>query len=277
VPFTSAVADYTGDGTPDLAVVTNAAINPYVAKSGFGAKQELRIYDGRSLQTDRFIPLITRDLTGQGPPIGIVAGDLSVVAGGFSDLAIARSGSEPGSGAIDIYDNPGNGRFDQSTFDTVLLEGRPGMMTAADLDRDGRADLAASILFTLQGGQEDYGTTVNVLFRRNPQWLKQTVVAGLAPFAVAAADLQSNGINDLVVSNLRVGTQPALLGLLFNFGGGQFSMSAPTTIELPPASGALLVSGDLNGDAHADLAVVPTGLASGASKRTGTLLTYFGL
>jgi hypothetical protein len=277
VPSTSVVADVTGDGFPDLAVVTNAAINPFVAKSGFGAKQELRIYDGRSLTTDLFMPLITRDLSGQGPPIGIVAGDLGVTSGGIPDLAIARMGRDAGSGAIDLYDNPGNGRFDQTQPETLLLDGRPGTITTADLDRDGRTDLAATILFTLQGGQEGYGSTVNVLFRRNPQWLKQTVVAGQAPLGLAAADLQVNGVTDLLVTNLRVGTQPALLGLLFNFGGGQFSTSAPTTIELPPASGAVLASGELNGDGHADLAIAPTGLATGANKRTGTLLTYFGL
>lgn len=277
IPFTGVVADVTGDGFPDLVVVTNAAINPYFAKSGFGAQQELRIYDGRSMTTDMFLPVITRDITGQGPPIGLVAEDLSVVSGGIPDLAIARLGRDAGSGAIDLYDNPGNGRFDQIQPESLLLDGRPGTITTADLDRDGRADLATTILFTLQGGQEGYGSTVNVLFRRNPLWMKQTVVAGPAPFGLVAADLQSNGVIDLLVSNLRVGTQPALLGLLFNFGGGQFSTSAPTTIELPPASGAVLVSGELNGDAHADVAIAPTGLPSGANKRSGTLLTYFGL
>lgn len=277
IPFAGVVADFTADGIPDLAVVTNAALNPYTAKSGFGAKQELRIYDGRGLLVDNFAFLVTRDITAQGPPLGILAGDLSVVSSGIPDLAIARVGRDAGSGAIDLYDNPGNGRFDQSQPDPVLLDGRPGTITAADLDRDGRTDLAATILFTLQGGQEGYGSTVNVLFRRNPQWLKQTVVAGQAPFGVVAADLQSNGVIDLLVSNLRVGTQPSLLGLLFNFGGGQFSTSAPTTIELPPASGGLLSTGELNGDGHADVVIAPTGLATGANKRTGTLLTYFGL
>lgn len=277
VPYAVVATDLNGDSVTDLAVVTNAAANPSTAKGGFGTTQQLRIYDGTQLQNDRFQPLVTRDITAQGAPLALVAGDLGVVSGGPYDLAIARPGAEPSSGAVDVYENPGDGHFERAGFETILLEGRPGALAVADLDRDGRSDLAASILFTLQGSQEVYGTTANILFRRNPQWLKQTVLAGLAPLGIAAADLQSNGILDLVVTNLRIDTQPALMGLLFNLGGGQFASSTPTMIELPTAAGALVTSGDLNGDGRSDLAVAPTGIASGASKHTGSLLTYFGL
>lgn len=277
VPYALAAADLTGDGLADVAVVTNSAVNPYTGKSGLGDRQQLRIYDGSALVRDRFLPLATRDLSGQGAPLAMVAGDLGIIGGGPLDLAIARTGLEPGSGAVDIYDNPGDGHFEGARVDIVLLEGRPGGLTVADLDRDGRSDLAASILFTLQGSQEVYGSTANILFRRNPQWLKQTVLAGLAPLSIATADLQANGIPDLVVTNLRINTQPALLGLLFNLGGGQFASSAPTMIELPTAASAVISSADLNADGRSDLAVAPTGIASGASKQSGTLLTFLGL
>jgi len=265
------VGDGNADGIMDVYALTNSSTTPFAPVKLTGLQSFLKIYDGTALTNYNFNVTATKTLSG--PAVALALGQLRPVPSGQLDLAIAEYTSA-GAGVVEVFQNPGNGRFDQATPTQLAIAGRPGKLTTGDFDSDGHTDLAVALYQDTLGSP---GTTANAFLRRNLTWSQQTVMTGLAPLGLVTMDLLSDGSSDLVVANSRSGTQSARLGLLFNLHQGVFSSSIPTSISLPTTSDANLAVADFNGDGHQDLAVSSYGISGQAGIHAGTLSILFGL
>lgn len=263
--------DFSGDGVWDVVVITNSAVTPFSPAKISGLQSMIKLYDGSSLSVNNFNVLASKLLTA--PAVALAVDQLRPVPNGLLDLAIAEY-TASGAGQIELYLNPGNGRFDMATPSLIPLAGRPGKLTTGDYDLDGHPDLAVALYQTSKGTP---GSSINVFLRRSLLWSQQIITTGLAPLGIVTIDLLSDGSPDLLITNSRSGLQSAQLGLLFNQNAGQFSASAPTSIPLPTTTDANIAVADFNGDLHQDLALANYGISGQAGTHVGSLSLLFGL
>jgi hypothetical protein len=263
-PSALAIADFNGDGLPDVAVISSADNQAIVFLSqGNGSFKA-----GKAINA--------------GPaPGAIVAGDFN--GDGHMDMAIVSAegtGIFLGKGdgtfkpvanirnafgnAIAVADFNGDGKLDlvvgdnqfgtldlllgngDGTFQpmTVLpAAGNPVALAVADLNGDGSPDLVVAtgandqIVTLLNNGKGTFS---------NPQAVS---VAGA--IALAIGDFNGDGKPDVACATLVGGT--AAVVLLLGEGNGQ--LGAPTKIvsEGNPTGVAIVAAGDFNGDGHLDL------------------------
>jgi len=122
-------------------------------------------------------------------------------------------------------------------------------IAAADLDRDGRLDLAVA---------SAKSTHVAVLLADAAGGVRTTLQeAGTAPFAVAAADLDGDGFVDLAVANeTNAGERRGDVTVLYGDGTGGFPRRLTLAAGTYPADVEIA---DLDGDGRRDLAVLSWG------------------
>lgn len=226
-PVQTFAVDVNGDGIPDLLV-----LNQLDQKIGvlFGMGGGL------------YGPMTQyQSCTG---PTSFVVG--SFVAGQKPGFAIACSGTL--NSIIRVYLNNGDGTF--TVKPDILTDQSPSAIIAADLDKDGKVDLAVVSSLNTVGihwGNGD-GTFVSPATEFN---------VGNSPVAIAAGVFSSGSNIDLAVIN--AGDVPETLKVLKNSGAGSGSrsslFSSNGTYNLGPNPIALAVA-DFNGDTHVDIAVL---------------------
>jgi hypothetical protein len=262
-PFTVAIADFNGDGKPDLAAAN------YVDGT-------ISILLGRGDGT--FVPTKTHSICLR--PIRIVAGDLNgdgrpdLVAtcqtGSAKDIAVmlnSASGFLPsqffndggtGAGPLVLADFDGDGILDLVVGDGPMvsfLKGNgdgsfqlpetsfPGFniqwLVAADFNHDGHLDVAAAdgnVGAVVLLGNGD-GTFQSAMY----------LADNLDPVSVAAGDFNQDGHLDLVLAN-----ESKTVTVFLGNGDGTFQ--SPTTLEVGKGPRSVAV-GDFNGDGALDIAV----------------------
>jgi hypothetical protein len=219
-PFAVAVADFTGSGRRDLAVVNrDSAVSNVAVLPGNG--------DGtfRSVTTIRALPLAAGDFEGDGLA---------------EDLAAA-----PGNG-VAIFLGNGDGTFRAgSRYDLPIPNPQITSIVAADFDGDGNLDLAVStgpsgngsVWVLLGNGDGTFRAPVGYATGRVATWLAAGRFRGkLAPL-------------DLVVAN---NTLPGTVQVFLGNGDGTFAPPVSYAAGSSPTSVAV---GDFNGDGHDDLVV----------------------
>ena len=131
----------------------------------------------------------------------------------------------------------GNGTF--QTAVNYAVSGNPQMVLAADLNRDGKPDLA-----TVNWGSN----TASILLNKGDGTFAAKVdyAIGNGPYAFSVIDLNQDGAPDLVTTN----NTASSVSVLYGNGDGTFDPKK----DLATGSGPCFVAlGDLNGDGYGDM------------------------
>ena len=218
-PGSFAVADFNGDGRPDVAIANEGDNTVSIV---------LANADGT------FAPKV--DYPVGSTPLQLVAADFN--ADGKMDLAVVNSKDN----TVSILLGAGDGTFHtQVTYPTGAM---PVAITSADFNGDKKPDLAVA-------NQTD--GTISIFFGNGDgTFTAQTapVTVGKTPFAILASDMNGDGKPDLLVLNGTIDSN-ASLSLLINPGTGSFGPAS----DLLGGSLDTMAVGDINHDGIPDIVV----------------------
>ncbi|MEZ4920442.1 MAG: T9SS type A sorting domain-containing protein [Saprospiraceae bacterium] len=187
------------------------------------------------------------------PFVGVLTGSIAfadVDGDGDEDVVIAGSTFSDGSKATILYINNGGGEFtmdSSATFISVI-----GAVAFADIDGDNDQDLIVS-------GTKANSVRATKLYLNDGSGAFSEVQAamftGVAGDAVAFADVDSDGDQDLMISGfVTTGSgSDKLTNLYLNNGAGSFSIVWGTPFT--PVSGSAIAFGDFDNDGDEDVVV----------------------
>lgn len=223
-----AVADVNGDGNPDLVVVDSGA-GP--GTSGVS----VLLGDGHgTFGTAAFFATGSVSLSAA---VGDFNGD------GKLDIAVVNSGSDN----ISILVGNGNGTFQTPTNISLDLPGIsvvPTSIVGADFDSDGKLDLAVAtpshrdIAVLMGQGSATFGAPIHYALD-DPNFVNNIS-------KLAVADLNGDGVSDLVLCNLSANHITVILG----HGDGTFPSASSYAAGAEPIGVAIA---DFNADGHSDI------------------------
>ncbi len=301
VPNSIAIADVNGDGVPDLLVATTLdqgnPTNPGFANVILGNKSQAGTFvKGVRYSTTGNDPssIAVADLTRSGSMDLVIAnfssGSVSIfmhgaTPGSYLPAASVTTGGVPNQ--VVIADVNGDGRPDLILADssasghaiilfqdpanpghflapTLLSTGSNGVtsVAAADLNGDGKLDVVAA---TSDSNGNNGAVYVFYQSATSPGTFlaPMTFPAGAQPQAVRIADVNADGLPDIVVANFGPGadrTGSAGVSVLLQDAVNPGHFLAPVTYATQ--GGAIDVAvGDLNGDGKPDLVVANRGPA----------------
>jgi hypothetical protein len=236
----AAVGDFNGDGKPDLAMsLPDANEVQVLLGNGDGTFTPMP-----AMSVNGVFVVAMADFNGDGKP-DLVAVDF-------------------GPGTLTILLGNGDGTFTAASPIILPVSGPGGVaigpvsVAVGDFNRDGILDLAVANCPRFEQGAQ--GSVTILLGNGDGTFTAkgENPAAGGQPLFIAAGDLNSDGIPDLVVSDMNGGS-PELGNLTVLIGKGDGSFT-PTAVS--PQTGSIPYSvafADFNGDGKADLATANAG------------------
>jgi len=229
-PESLAVGDFNVDGRPDVATtdMTSNVVSVLLATGPgtFGARLPVDAGPG---------------------PVGLAVGDFN--ADGKPDIAVADWGSNDYSSTtvastVAVLLGVGDGTFQPAQL--YEAGSGPRAVAVGDFNRDGRQDLAVADY----GPANQRATTVSILRGNGDGTFQapQTFDIGHAPFSITVADLNRDGVQDLVLPNYDE------TGVSVVLGRADGSFQPAVTFETARAP-KFIAAADFNGDQIPDLAV----------------------
>jgi len=260
----AAVADFTGDGRPDLVIGLGGG------SSGFDTIS-LNLMKGNGDGTFQAPTVIIP--SGTLLPTNMVAADFD--GDGNQDLAVAEVDQNSLVSEIQIWRGNGKGSFQALAGNTIPILPLLGFLIETDVNGDGIPDLVVSGTPT---GGSGASSSLLVFVGIGGGALKQTYSATETGFlfALMAADLRGTGKPDLieVAGATDALTSGGSFGLAVRAGNGdgtfQSAEPVPFPANLEPWCNGV-VSGDWNGDGSVDLAFasIPAGTIWGNHSNGG--------
>ena len=282
-PSSVAVADFNGDGQPDLAVAdaesnaisiflgnsngtfatevsyntgaVSAPISIIAADFNGDSKPDLAVVNGGSNNVSILLNTgngtfatdghiaIKADYATGSFPVSVIAADFN--GDGKADLAVANSDSN----TVSVYINNGGGTFAtkvdyNAKVDNSTFGSMPTSVTTADFNSDGKPDLAVT---------NGSSNTVSVFVNNGDGTFANKVdyAAGKDAISVTAADFNGDNKPDLAVANYN-GGYSSTVSVLINNGDGTFATKVNYITDTGSDS---IAAADFNGDGKQDLAV----------------------
>jgi len=250
LPWAEAAADFNGDGMQDLAVVNYYDNDVAVLFNTTGSgSSTLSLAEEQSFGTGSSPEAIAvADFNGDGKP------DLVVGNFGTDTVSVLINTTVPGSSIASF-----------ETEQEFTVGYGPGSVVVADFNGDGLPDIATT---SVDG-------VVAVLLNTTPNGsltasftAYQAFTVGSSPWALAAADINGDGLPDLAVVNLDDNTVSVLLNTTSN-GASSASFLAQQVFAAgnQPQS---VAAGDIDGDGQLDLVIVGAGDSNVAVLRNTT-------
>jgi hypothetical protein len=245
-PSTAAVADFNGDGIPDIVTANASGNNVSVLLLGLG---DGTFRAGRTFAAGgTFRPAVMH--AADNSPFYVAVGDFT--GNGIDDIAVTNFNSHD----VSILLSNGNGTFQPAV--NYVLDALSGLrnLVVKDLTGTGIPDIVVAgqggAVFVLLGNGD--GTF------QSPQ--KYAVTGSLEQ--VAVGDFTGDGVPDIAVSNFF--SQPSLSVLL---GNGDGTFQAPQLFNAG-SQPIFVAAGDFNGDGADDLAVARADVGVLLSNGDGT-------
>ncbi|MGI5863912.1 MAG: Ig-like domain-containing protein [Myxococcales bacterium] len=257
-PVAIAVADLNGDAKLDLITA-----NPFTVDSTTGDRlspDQIMVLLGNangSFATAK--PYLSESSGTPAPPdaIPVAIAPFDFDLDGDIDLAVANSARND----VSIFINDGAGVFTPPKYPELrpafTVGDAPRALIAADLDLDGRRDLAVA-----------HSSGVTVLLSASLYGTPFDHVVGANPSSLVSGDFNRDGLPDLAVANEGSNNVSVLLGL----GTGDFAPAVEYAVGTNPSG---VAAGDFNADGILDLATSNRG-SNDASVLLGTGTGAFG-
>jgi len=227
-PTSVVVADFNGDGIPDLATANNG--------QNIGTTVTVLLGNG----SGGFTQAPGSPFAAGDAPRALVTGDFN--GDGIPDLAVGNSYPTPNT--VTVLLGNGSGAFTAAPGGPAPVGSMPISQVVGDFNRDGIQDLAVAnhgsnnVTILLGNGLGGFTTAPG-----------SPIAVGLEPLSLAVGDFNGDGMPDLVVAS-DFGSVTVLLGN--GVGGFTATAASPMTVGSVPWS---VVVGDFNRDGVQDLAI----------------------